>query len=357
MNKLPQAFAGGTQYRVPRENSRWPALALAAAMHAGLFFFLWVGVRWQNTEPVAVEAEVWDMKTLAAAPPAPEPEPEPETAREAPPAPQPVRPPPQAAAAEPVAPVVAPKLPDIALERRKAKLKAEEIRRKELQEQAQVEADQAVAAQLRAKAEARVKIRALAEKKLADKKLADKLADKKLAEQAADKLAEKKLADKLADKKLADKLAEKAADKLAQAKKAAQQKARTAEEQKAMDKLHDAEMRKLTDAVGSGGAGAAAKSTAPRSDGAYAAAIRNKIKSNIAYSGSTDVAGNPRAIFKIDQLPTGEIISVKKVKSSGIAAYDSAVENAIAKSSPLPRKKDGTVDRELEAVFDMKDLP
>ena len=353
MNNPPQAFAGGTQYRVPRDNRRWPALALAAAMHAGLFFFLWVGVRWQNTEPVAVEAEVWDMQTQAAAPPAPQPqpqpEPEPETAREAaPPAPAP-----RPAVAEPVAPAPTPKLPDIALERRKAKLKADELKRKELQEQEQ--ADQAAAAQSRAKA--RAKARALADDKarqeLAEARAKQELADKKLAEKLADKKLADKLAEKLADKKLAEKLA----DKLAQAKKAAEQKARTAEEQKAADKLHAAEMRKLTDAVGSGGAGTAAKSTAPRSDGAYAAAIRSKIKSNIAYSGSTDVAGNPRAIFKIDQLPTGEIISVKKVKSSGIAAYDSAVENAIAKSSPLPKKKDGTVDRELEAVFDMKDLP
>ena len=312
MNKPPHAFAGDTQYRVPRDNSRWPALMLAAAMHAGLFFFLWVGVRWQNTEPVAVEAEVWDMKTQQAAPlPVPAPEPEPQT-----PVPPPAPPPPPVAEALP--PPVAPRVPDIALERRKAQLK-EDVKRKaqEARQEAQAKADQ-----LRAKAQATTKAKALA-----DARAKQELADKKLAEQQA------------------------------QAKKAAQQQARTVQEQKAVDKLHDAEMRKLTDAVGSGGAGAAPKSTAPHSDGAYAAAIRSKIKGNIAYSGSSDVAGNPRAIFRIDQLPTGEIISVKKVKSSGIAAYDSAVENAINKSSPLPKKKDGTVEREVEAVFDMKDLP
>ncbi len=116
-------------------------------------------------------------------------------------------------------------------------------------------------------------------------------------------------------------------------------------------------MSRITGAAGSGTSGTAAKSTGPGRDSGYAAAISAKIKSNIAYSGSTDVSGNPRAEFKIDQLPTGEIISVRKVKSSGIPAYDSAVENAINKSSPLPKKKDGTVDRTVDAGFNMKDLP
>jgi len=36
-------------------------------------------------------------------------------------------------------------------------------------------------------------------------------------------------------------------------------------------------------------------------------------------------------------LPTGEIIDVKLRKSSGVRAYDDAVQRAILKSSPLPR--------------------
>jgi colicin import membrane protein len=58
----------------------------------------------------------------------------------------------------------------------------------------------------------------------------------------------------------------------------------------------------------------------------------------------------------VDQLPTGEIISVRKTKSSGIAAFDDAIERAIKASSPLPKKKDGTVDRSLEINFHMKDM-
>jgi colicin import membrane protein len=50
-----------------------------------------------------------------------------------------------------------------------------------------------------------------------------------------------------------------------------------------------------------------------------------------------DMSGNPEAIFEVVQLPTGEIIDVKLVKSSGVRAYDDAVQRAILKSSPLPR--------------------
>jgi len=74
------------------------------------------------------------------------------------------------------------------------------------------------------------------------------------------------------------------------------------------------------------------------------------------YAGSTDVPGNPMVTFQVEQLPTGEIISVKKVKSSGIPAFDEAVERAINKSTPLPKKKDGTVERSLPVDFKLKEL-
>jgi len=50
-----------------------------------------------------------------------------------------------------------------------------------------------------------------------------------------------------------------------------------------------------------------------------------------------DMPGNPEAIFEVVQLPTGEIIDAVLRKSSGMRAYDDAVQRAIIKSSPLPR--------------------
>ena len=50
-----------------------------------------------------------------------------------------------------------------------------------------------------------------------------------------------------------------------------------------------------------------------------------------------DIPGNPEAIFDVVQLPTGEIIDAQLRKSSGVRAYDDAVQRAILKSSPLPK--------------------
>jgi colicin import membrane protein len=80
------------------------------------------------------------------------------------------------------------------------------------------------------------------------------------------------------------------------------------------------------------------------------------VKSTTVYPGDTDLPGNPRVVFHVEQLPTGEILSVKKVKSSGVPAFDDAVEKGIIKASPLPKKKDGTVERSLEIGFSMKDM-
>lgn len=62
--------------------------------------------------------------------------------------------------------------------------------------------------------------------------------------------------------------------------------------------------------------------------------IKAKIEQNtFAPKGFT---GNLRAEFKIVLLPTGEVLSVTLVKSSGNPPYDEAVERSIYKSAPLP---------------------
>ncbi|HEY5800073.1 MAG TPA: cell envelope integrity protein TolA [Burkholderiaceae bacterium] len=157
--------------------------------------------------------------------------------------------------------------------------------------------------------------------------------EKQLAEEKRLKDLEKK---KLAEEKLKKELAEK----------------------KALDKLREDTLRRSLAVAGSGAPNStsdSAKSTGRRGEADYVAKIVTKIKSNITYGGSTDMPGNPQAEYRITQLPTGEIISSKRIRSSGNAAYDAAVEKAIAKSSPLPRKKDGTVEREIVATFNLKE--
>ena len=82
--------------------------------------------------------------------------------------------------------------------------------------------------------------------------------------------------------------------------------------------------------------------------------IRAKIRGNIILP--QDVPGNPEAIFDVTILPTGELLTVRKRKSSGHPGYDDAVERAIMKSSPLPQPDDRALfQRQLELKFRPQD--
>ena len=86
----------------------------------------------------------------------------------------------------------------------------------------------------------------------------------------------------------------------------------------------------------------------------YEAKIRNKVRGNIVLP--PDIQGNPEAHFLVVQLPTGEVLSSRLVKSSGYRAYDEAVERAILKSSPLPRPdRPELFSRELKLTFRPRD--
>ena len=82
--------------------------------------------------------------------------------------------------------------------------------------------------------------------------------------------------------------------------------------------------------------------------------IRAKIRGNIILP--QDIPGNPEAIFDVTILPTGELLTVRKRKSSGHAGYDDAVERAIMKSSPLPQPEERSLfQRQLELKFHPQD--
>jgi colicin import membrane protein len=82
--------------------------------------------------------------------------------------------------------------------------------------------------------------------------------------------------------------------------------------------------------------------------------IRAKVRGNIILP--QDIPGNPEAIFDVALLPTGEVLTIRKRKSSGHPAYDEAVERAIMKSSPLPLPDDRSIfRRDLELKFRPQD--
>ncbi len=84
--------------------------------------------------------------------------------------------------------------------------------------------------------------------------------------------------------------------------------------------------------------------------------IRGSIRSRIPVAIAEAVPGNPEAIFEVIILPSMEVVSIRKVKSSGNAAYDDAVERAIKRASPLPPPPDRKLfQRQLDLNFHPKD--
>ena len=133
------------------------------------------------------------------------------------------------------------------------------------------------------------------------------------------------------EKKAADE--KRAADerKAAEEKKAAEAKERLDRQMEEMRAQADREARESA-------ARAKVRAEADARSAAQADWIRRiqaKIRGNVIVP--PDLPGNPEAIFDVVQLPTGEIIDVQLRRSSGVRAYDEAVQRAILKSSPLPR--------------------
>lgn len=93
-----------------------------------------------------------------------------------------------------------------------------------------------------------------------------------------------------------------------------------------------------------------------RNKAQYSDRIRQYVRSKLVFPGADTVSGNPEAVFEVKQLPTGEIVSITQKKSSGLPAWDSAVERALQRSSPLPKADDGSVEPILVLSFRPKDV-
>ncbi len=256
-----------------RVAGRWPAFALAVAIHVAFIAVLVFSVRWQNRPPEPVTAELYAAPAAVPATlPVPSP-PEPE--------PKPAPPPEPVANPEPLPPLAATPKPEAKVEKPDPRLA--EIARKAKQDDE------------RQKKEAVERERKEREKKEAEKREAEK---RKQDE-------EKRLAE--------------ARDR--QAREAQEFKAQ-AEREKA---ARDAQLE----------AAKAEASARARAEADYIRRIQSKVKGNVTLP--PDLGGNPEAVFDVVQLPTGEIIDAVLRKSSGVRAYDEAVQRAIQKSSPLPR--------------------
>lgn len=278
--------AATVPYQVPAEPGRWRALVLAALVHVALLAFLWFGVSWQNTVPVAIEAEIWSPQVREAAPepePLPPPVAQPEPPKAVPPKPAPIP--------EPVARTPD---PEISLEKK---------RKQEL------------------------------EKKLAEelekKRLLEEREKKRLAEeQEKQRLAE--LEKKKADDRRKKELAKQAADEM----RNRQEDAADAQ----LDKIRrEKELKRLQSMAGESGAGDAERSSGPKFDASYGAKIAARIKRNTRFLASDAVPGNPTFEYELELLPDGSVKNIKILHESGYPAFDEAVKRAVYSTAPFER--------------------
>lgn len=136
--------------------------------------------------------------------------------------------------------------------------------------------------------------------------------------------------------------------KLEEAKRKAAEEKREVAQREAVRKAE--QQRMLAQA---GGAPTATAETAgsSRGDASYAAQLVALIKPRIVFAVPEGTSTQIHAIFQVDLLPTGEILAIKLLKASGLPGYDAAVERAIRRTDPFPRKRDNTVDRSVTITF------
>ena len=291
-----------------RARGKWTALMLALLVNLLFIAVLVFSVSWQNRKPEAVSAELYAPPPVNTPRPQPKVEPVQPPKIEPPPEPKPVPKPPTPIVEKPDT-----READIALKaKRDAERKAQEQAERERVEQERERVEQE---RERREAEA---------KKAEEKRQAD-------ARQRQQQQLETMRAQAQRETQLR-----------AQAERESQMRAQAERE---------SQLRAQADAEARGRAAQAAAGAARnKSQLDWIDKIRSRIRGNINLP--PDIVGNPEAIFDVVQLPTGEIIDVKLRKSSGVRAYDDAVQRGILKSSPLPKPVPADLfQRSLELRF------
>jgi len=303
------------------EPGRVTSGVLAVIVHALFVVILVFGIRWQQRVPEPMVVELWrDIPTS---------KPEP-VAKAVEPTPPPPAPKPEPNAPEPPKAVVQPKSAPPVQSKAEIELKEEKQRKLREQKEAEEQRRQEV---LRNREEARKE----AEARQRDEQLRE--AEAKKQEEARRREEEKRLeearrAEELRMKQDSDERSKAILDE--QQKLAQELKARAEE---------DARKRALAEA-------AAAQAKALE---VWKRRISQKIRSRVVLP--LGMNGNPEAVYSVTLLPGGEVLDVKLVKSSGVPAYDTAVEHAIGAAVPLPVPSDTDLFQKLrEANYKFRPL-
>lgn len=318
------------------------ALVCAVGVHALLFVALFFAFQWK-TQDEDVMVELWaETPTTGTSPnggPSVEPPPAPSPAPEPAPAPSPA---PREQSAPAAKPQPQPQK-DLAEERRKADIvQAEERRRQEKLKEKQLQ-EQKRQQELQKKAD-EAKKAAEAKRRAAE--------DAKKAAEAKRRAAEE-------------------AQKAAQAQAAAQAKAAAQVRAQEAARMAAARVRSQELARTMGGAASSRSAGTPTGDrtaqfqnlsgsarAGFIAKVRACIRPNIIFSVPSGVRrGQHQAVYRVRLMPSGDQIgSPQKLKASGLAGYDAAVERAIAKCSRFPSVPGVVMPGEVSLTFDPVDV-
>jgi len=167
--------------------------------------------------------------------------------------------------------------------------------------------------------------------------------------------AEKRRAEEEKQRQAAEARRLEEAKKQAEAERRRREQAQAAEELKRDEQRREA-VRKAEEArvlaqAGPGAPSEGATGTGGAGDASYAAQLVTLIRPRIVYAVPENTPASVYAEFQVELLPTGEILAVRKLKASGLPGYDEAVERAIRRTDPFPRKRDGTIDRTVIIRF------
>ncbi|QIM50201.1 cell envelope integrity protein TolA [Pusillimonas sp. DMV24BSW_D] len=288
--------------------------------------------------------------------PAPEPEPKPQPAPEPEPKPEPQPQP------EPTPEPTVDADPDIALEKaRKEREEAERQAKEEAERRAREEAERQAKAEAERKAREEAERQAKAEAERRAREEAERQA-KEEAERKAREEAERK-AKAEAERKAREEAERKAkAEAERKAREEAERKAKAEAERKAREEAKRREAIKQAmrgDALGAAGIQGGTADRNQRggggTDSGYAAQIRACVQPRVVYPIPPRSGPNPRVQFRATLSPEGRVRSVEISRSSGIPAFDRAVENGIRACDPFPKPPSGRYPAYIDGDYYMYD--
>lgn len=361
------------------------AFVLALIAHGLLFVLLFVSMQWRSEPTGPVYAELWNGDMPAAEAPAetqpepqPEPEPEPQSEPEPQPEPQPEPEPapeppapeePQQQLPPPPPPIAQTDLdrqanlledPDIVQERLdREKKKQEEEKQRILERERQLQEAKRAEEQRKAEEARQAELRRQEELKKQEEQ-------KRLAEEKR-KAEEKSEAERKAKqeelKKQAQERERKIAEEKAQREKALAEKRKAQEElnrQRAQEQANAARRKemlsRLTGQSGSAmgsGSGAMTNFQQAQYNNRIVACIRPHITFNTPAGAKR---GMYVAKFDVRLLKNGQkAVPPKMISSSGLKAFDTAVEKAILMCNPFPKPPVGDIPSSITLTFDPVD--